>query len=767
MKILTRSNVYEEINFNRIKERLVALAKRFKLTRVDPDKLTQQVVSHIYDGITTYELDEHSARISASWGTEHPEYLIYAAIISVDNLHKDTEANFSNTMFKIQEKCGNLKEDFIDFIKENTQFIEETIDYSRDFVFDYIGFQTLNRSYLLKLADGTNCERPQHLYMRVAIRIHQGNLENIKKTYDLLSLGYYTHATPTLFNAGTINEQLASCFLLGSEDSIEGIFKTFSDCALISKGAGGIGVHIHDIRASGTRIKSTNGKSNGIVPMVQVYNSVARYVDQGGGKRKGSIAIYLEPWHADIRDFLELKKNSGDENMKARDIFLALWVSDLFMERVRDNGLWSLMCPFECPGLSDTFGDEFVKLYESYEREGKYRKQVNARDLFKQIMESQIETGVPYICYKDSVNRKSNQKNLGVIKSSNLCSEIMEYSSNSEYAVCNLASINLKKFVENNKYNFEKLRQVSYEIVQNLDRVIDLTNYPTVETEKSNSRNRPIGLGVQGLADVFYLLKIPFDSTEALQLNEKIFESIYYGAVESSCDLATELGSYSTFQGSYFSEGKLQLDLWDNSPNVMPDDYPKYDWSSLRQRATKGMRNSLLTAIMPTASTSQIMGNYECIEPPTSNIFIRKTLAGHFTIINKYLVEDLDKLGLWNEDMKDKIIFYDGSIQKILEIPESVRNIYKTVWEIPQKVLIDLAADRSKFIDQSQSLNLFLDKPDFQRLYNCHMYGWKKGLKTGMYYLRTKPAVSPIKFSLGTKFISDNKEENECLVCSA
>lgn len=1010
MKVLTRSGVLEEINFNRIKERLSALAKRFNLSKVDPDKLTQQVVSHIYNEITTYELDEHASRIAASWGTQHPEYLLYAAVIAVDNLHRETNVSFSKTVNLINKNCEMLNESFVQYVNENADSLDSMIDYERDFVFDFIGFQTLYKSYLIKLPNGKNCERPQHLYMRVATNLHMGDLDKIKSTYDLLSQGYYTHATPTLFNAGTINQQLASCFLKGVDDDIENIFKSLSDCAQISRGAGGIGIHIHEIRASGTPIKSTNGRSNGIIPMIQVYNATARYVDQGGGKRKGSIAIYLEPWHADIREFLELKKNAGDENMKARDVFLALWVPDLFMERVKNDEIWSLMCPHQCPGLANVYGDEFKKLYEQYEEEKRYKKQVQARDLFKQIMESQIETGVPYMCYKDSVNRKSNQKNLGVIRSSNLCvapetllltdkgyypikslvgnvvrvwngqrfssvrvektnnntelirvslsngctvdctpyhkfytkagrcltameltagtmletcsypictttdnfditgvpinrnlehkvnwlsnlfmrqgndwrvmdiqytyestalhsenesfiyavkyllntmgsdavikrmnnywvlvmakecihtleglgvmfpenvprpavpmeklyvvevrqtqrydetycvnepmrhkvvfngvltgqcSEIMEYSSSTEYAVCNLASINLRKFVKDSQYDFELLRSTAYTATRNLDRVIDLNKYPTKETSHSNLRHRPVGLGVQGLADVFYLLKMPFDSKEAQLLNMKIFETIYFGAVEASADLAQELGTYETYEGSYFSEGKLQQDLWEPLSVVFPEHYPSWDWEKLRTKASHGMRNSLLTCIMPTASTSQIMGNYECIEPPTSNIFVRKTLAGQFTIINKYLVEDLEKLGLWHEEMKDEIIFHDGSIQKIDAIPQNLKNLYKTVWEIPQKSLVNLAVDRSRFIDQSQSLNLFLDKPDFQKLYNCHMYGWKEGLKTGMYYLRTKPAVSPIKFSLGTKFMENKKTESEpeeCLVCSS
>jgi ribonucleoside-diphosphate reductase alpha chain len=583
------------------------------------------------------------------------------------------------------------------------------------------------------------------------------------ETYNTLSEGYYTHATPTLFNSGTGRPQLSSCFLLDVEnDSIEGIFNTLKESAQISKNAGGIGISFTKVRSKGTYIAGTNGTSNGIIPFLKIYNETARAVDQGGGKRKGSIAIYLEPWHADIEDFLELKKNSGEETKKARDIFLALWIPDLFMERVRDDKMWSLMCPHKCPRLSLVYGDEFKELYESYEKDKNYNSQISARELFKKIMESQIETGVPYMCYKDAGNRKSNQKNIGTIQSSNLCSEIFQYSDNTEYSVCNLASLNLSKFVENGSYNFEKLRQVAYRATVNLDKVIDITEYPTPETKKSNLAHRPIGLGVQGLADVFYKMKYSFDSYDAQKLNLQIFETIYYGAVSASADLAEKKGSYSTFEGSDFSKGLLQFDMWNCEKPTM------WNWDELKKRVKKGMRNSLLTTIMPTASTSQILGNYECIEPPQSNIFLRRTLAGQFTIMNKYLVDDLEKLGLWNEDMKDKIIYNNGSIQDINEIPENIKNLYKTVWELSQRFLIDLSIDRGRFIDQSQSLNLFIDKPDFSRLYNCHMHGWKNGLKTGMYYLRTKPAVNAIKYSLGNKFIKQEVKENEeCLVCSS
>ena len=758
MKIETRSGILEEIDFNKVKKRLVNLVTLVDdASFIDPDKLAKETISHIYDGIKTKELDEYAAKVAAGWGTIHPSYLKYAAIIAVDNLHKETLNSFYETMHKVNTNKLFLREDFINAVEMYKDKLENAIDYNRDYSFDFIGFQTLSKSYLLRDKQGKICERPQHLYMRVALSIHLDNIDEAINTYNYLSQGYYTHATPTMFNAGTCNQQLASCFLLGTEDSIVGIYKTLGDCALISKGAGGIGIHIHNIRGSGSVIKSTNGRSNGITPMIQVFNATARYVDQGGGKRNGSIAMYLEPWHCDIFEFIQLRYNQGDEHMKARDMFLALWVPDLFMERVKNDELWSLMCPSESPNLSEVYGEEFNTLYTKYEKENKFRRQIPARELFEKIMDMQIETGSPYMCYKDSVNRKTNHSNLGIIKSSNLCSEIMEYSSSDEYAVCNLASISLTKFVLNdNTFDFETLRKVASIATKNLDIVIDISTYPTPETLKSNSNHRPIGLGVQGLADVFYKLKMPFESDEAKQLNTKIFETIYYGSVSASIELAEKKGCYSTFEGSPFSKGLLQFDLWDSNKNLM------YDWSDIKKKIRHGIRNSLLTTVMPTASTSQILGNYECIEPPNSNIYNRTTNAGKFLVINKYLVDDLVKLGLWNEAMKDKIIYFEGSIQNIDEIPQNVKNLYKTVWEISQKALIDLSIGRGPFIDQSQSLNLFIAKPDHKKLFNCHLYGWKNGLKTGMYYLRTRAGTEPVKIGLGTQFV-----EQECTVCSS
>jgi ribonucleoside-diphosphate reductase alpha chain len=660
-----------------------------------------------------------------------------------------------------------LNNTFLTLIEKYKTEIDSIISHQRDYeLFDFFGIKTLMRAYLLK--DGeVIMERPQYMFLRTAFIVNMGpdfSFQNVAETYNLLSQGYYIHATPTLFNSGTVNQQLASCFLLKmKDDSIDGIFDTLKDCAQISKLAGGIGISAHAIRGAGALIRGTNGVSNGLRPMLQVFNQTARYVDQGGGKRKGSIAVYLEPWHCDIYDFLDLKTNVGDENNKARDLFLALWIPDLFMERCDKDEMWSLMSPDECPNLNLVYGDEFNTKYMEYESKGKFRKQIKARDLLTRIMEVQIETGVPYMCYKDAANRKSNQQNIGTIESSNLCSEIIEYSSKDETAVCNLASINLTKFVkvDDNKsyFDFDGLRKVAYTAACNLDRVIDSNSYPSPQAKVSNFNNRPIGLGVQGLSDVLFLMKITFDSQEAKELNNTIFETIYYGAVEASTDRASLYGSYSSFKGSPTSEGKLQFDLWnENFESKM------WDWNKLKEKVKKGMRNSLLTAIMPTASTSQILGNYECIEPQHSNIYVRKTIAGKFIVINKYLVDDLMKVNLWNEDMKDKIIFYDGSVQNIEEIPNNIKKLYKTVWEIPQKSIVDLSVDRGKFIDQSQSLNIFMATPDASRLYSCHMYGWKKGLKTGMYYLRSKPATNPIKFNLGTKF---KESEEECLMCSS
>lgn len=714
--------------------------------------------------ISTRDLDDHAARIAAERGVDHPDYLQFAGAICVSNLFKETKKrSFSETVKMVDEMvdhCGSrvglLSQDFVTYVSTHSAALDAVCDDSCDYQLDYIGIKTLMRSYLIQdRITKRILERPQHMYMRVAVALHMNtSWDRLVETYRLLSKGYYTHATPTLYNAGTKRQQLASCFLGGLNDGISDIYKWLGDCASISKWAGGIGMHIHNIRATGSIIRGTNGTSNGIVPMLQVFNSTARYVDQGGGKRKGSIAVYLEPWHADIFDFLELKTNSGDENKKARDLFLALWIPDLFMKRVKENGNWSLMCPSECPGLSDCYGEEFETLYRKYEGEGRVRKQIPARDLFRKIMDSQIETGVPYMCYKDAANKKSNQNNIGVIKSSNLCSEIIEYSDANEYAVCNLASINLSKMMKNDgTFDYQRLHDVAYEATRNLDRVIDLNYYPCPETEKSNKSHRPIGLGVQGLADVFYMMGLSFDHAEAKNVNKKIFETIYHGAINASCDMAIAFGeSYKTFPNSPFSKGIFQFDMWDNVELS-----GLWDWDELRTKVkTTGIKNSLLTAVMPTASTAQIMGNYECIEPPTSNIYTRRTIAGTFAIPNKYLVKALAERGLWSKQIRDKIIRDDGSVRNISEVPQDLKDRFKTVWETSQKSIIELAADRGPFIDQSQSLNLFMGEPDYNRLFNMHMYGWKLGLKTGMYYLRSRPAANPIKFSL-----TDSTEKTE------
>lgn len=759
MRVITRSGLIEEAQFSKIQQRLKDLHHTlFSRSPIQVDEIARDTINEVHDMISTSDLDEHSARIAAGKGIDHPDYLRFAGAICASNLMKETKQRpFSQTMEAVR---GMLDPTFAAYCSENADALDGFIVDSRDYQFDYQGIRTLMRSYLLH-DKGVIVERPQHLWMRVAVALYMGDLTRIQFTYDLLSQGYYTHATPTLFNAGTRRQQMASCFLGGMDDSISAIYKWLSDCASISKWAGGLGMHVHNIRATGSAIQGTNGTSNGLIPMLQVFNATARYVDQGGGKRKGSIAVYLEPWHADILDFLELRTNTGDENKKARDLFLALWIPDLFMKRVVEDGPWSLMCPSECPGLSDLYGSEFEELYVRYEAEGRCKRVVQARELFRKVMESQIETGVPYMCYKDSVNRKSNQKNVGIIRSSNLCSEIMEYSDSKEYAVCNLASINLSRMVEEGgSFDFAKLRRVAYEVTCNLDRVIDLNFYPCPETEMSNQRHRPVGLGVQGLVDVFFKLRHPFDSEEARALNRQIFETIYLGAAEASADLAEQKGPYPTFAGSPVSQGDFQFDLW----GVEPHHY-KPEWEALRERVrTHGIRNSLLTAVMPTASTSQILGNYECIEPPNSNIYTRRTIAGTFTVINKYLVRDLQSLRLWSTEMRDRIIKDDGSIQAIEHIPHPIRMRYKTVWEIPQKAIIDMSVDRAPFIDQSQSLNLFMAKPDFNRLFNMHVYGWKNGLKTGMYYLRSRPASNPIKFSLGA---TTTQEEGECLSCAA
>jgi ribonucleoside-diphosphate reductase alpha chain len=711
-----------------------------------------RVIEGLYDGVTTRVLDDLAAEVTASMVTKHPDFAVLAARIAVSNLHKGTKKSFSETMTDLYEfvdpktnkKAPMIADDVYKVIMDNKEQLDSSIIYDRDFQYDFFGFKTLERAYLLKIEDEI-VERPQHMLMRVAVGIHKDDIDSAIKTYNLMSEKWFTHATPTLFNAGTPKPQMSSCFLLTmKEDSIDGIYDTLKQCAKISQSAGGIGLAAHNIRATGSYIRGTNGTSNGIVPMLRVFNDTARYVDQGGGKRKGSFAIYLEPWHADIFDFLDLKKNHGKEEQRARDLFYSLWVPDLFMKRVEENGEWTLMCPNECPGLSDTHGEEFEKLYLKYEKEGKGRKTIKAQELWFKVLESQIETGTPYMLYKDAANGKSNQQNLGTIKSSNLCTEIIEYTSPDEVAVCNLASIALPKFInEDGEFDHDKLFEVTYEVTLNLNKIIDGNYYPVKEAKNSNMRHRPIGIGVQGLADAFIQLRYPFDSEKARQLNKEVFETLYYASMTASKDLAKEEGAYETFEGSPLSEGKFQHDLW----GVEPTD--RWEWDVLREEVMKhGARNSLLLAPMPTASTSQILGNNECFEPYTSNIYTRRTLSGEFIVINKHLLRDLVKLDLWNEEMKNRLIAANGSIQNIPDIPENLKELYKTAWEISQKSILEMAADRGAFICQSQSLNVFMENANFAKLTSMHFYGWKKGLKTGMYYLRTKAARDAIKFTV-------------------
>jgi ribonucleoside-diphosphate reductase alpha chain len=687
--------------------------------------------------------------------TTHPDYAILAARIAVSNLHKTTSKSFSNTMKRLYtyidpktgENASMISKEVYEVIRKNAALLDSSIIYDRDFSYDYFGFKTLEKSYLLRI-DGKVAERPQQMLMRVAVGIHMDDMEAALETYNLLSEKWFTHATPTLFNAGTPKPQLSSCFLLTMQnDSIDGIYDTLKQCAKISQSAGGIGLSIHNVRATGSYIKGTNGTSNGIIPMLKVFNDTARYVDQGGGKRKGAFAIYLEPWHADIFEFLDLKKNHGKEELRARDLFYALWIPDLFMKRVEENSTWSLMCPNECPGLADCYGDDFEKLYEKYEREGRARKTIKAQELWFEILESQTETGTPYVLFKDHANRKSNQKNLGTIKSSNLCTEIMEYTSNDEVAVCNLASIALPKFVVDGKFDHKQLLEVTKVATKNLNKIIDINYYPVPQARNSNMRHRPIGLGVQGLADAFIMLRMPFESDEAQGLNRDIFETIYFGALTASMELAKKYGPYETFKGSPISKGIFQFDMWGVEPKS-----GRWDWNGLRKEIKQhGVRNSLLLAPMPTASTSQILGNNECFEPYTSNIYTRRVLSGEFTVVNKHLLKDLIRLNLWNEGMKNKVIKSNGSIQNIPEIPQHIKDLYKTVWEIKQKTIIDMAADRGAFICQSQSLNIHIQDPNFGKLTSMHFYAWKKGLKTGMYYLRTKAAADAVKFTVVEK----------------
>ena len=750
MHVIKRNGKTETIKFDKVTARIEKLSYSLS-PLVNAIDVAKKVIEGIYDGVPTTELDNLAAETAASLATKHPDYAILASRIAVSNLHKNTIKSFSETMknmyLYVDKKNGKktplLADDVWQIIEENAELLDSTIIYDRDFAFDYFGFKTLEKSYLLKI-DGKIVERPQHMYMRVALGIHKADIESVVSTYHLLSERWFTHATPTLFNAGTPKAQMSSCFLLTmKEDSIDGIYDTLKQTAKISQSAGGIGLAIHDIRATGSYIGGTNGTSNGIVPMLRVFNDTARYVDQGGGKRKGAFAIYLEPWHADIFSFLDLRKNHGKEEMRARDLFFALWICDLFMKRVEADGEWSLFCPNEAPGLSDCHGEAFETLYTKYEAEGRARKTIKAQELWFAILESQIETGTPYMLYKDAANNKSNQQNLGTIKSSNLCTEIIEYTSPDEVAVCNLASIALPRFVINGNFDQQKLYEVTYQAALNLNKIIDNNYYPVEEARNSNLRHRPIGLGVQGLADVFILLRLPFESDLAKMLNKNIFETIYFAAMTASKDLAIQEGPYSSFQGSPLSKGLFQFDLW----NVAP--YTRWDWDSLRKEVMEhGVRNSLLLAPMPTASTSQILGNNECFEPYTSNIYSRRVLSGEFIIINKHLLKDLISLGLWNNDMKNRIIAANGSIQKINEIPDDIKELYKTVWEIKQRNLIDMAADRGAFICQSQSLNLFVDSPSISKLTSMHFYGWKKGLKTGMYYLRSQAATQAVQFTI-------------------
>lgn len=752
MQVVKRSGKREDVSFDKITARVKKLCYGLDTRYVSHIEIAKKVIQGLYDGVTTTELDNLAAETAATMATTHPEYALLAARISVSNLHKNTDKSFSKTIKalynyidpKTDEQAGLIGEETYQLVWKHKDQLDSAIIYDRDYSFDFFGFKTLERSYLLRM-DGEVVERPQHMLMRAAIGIHGEDIESAVQTYNLMSDKWFIHATPTLFNAGTPKPQLSSCFLLSmTDDSISGIFDTLTRCAKISQSAGGIGLSIHNVRAQGSYIKGTGGTSNGIIPMLQVYNDTARYVDQGGGKRKGAFAIYLEPWHADVFEFLDLKKNHGKEELRARDLFYAMWISDLFMERVKVNGEWSLFCPNECPGLYDTYGGEFEALYHKYEKEGKARKTVNAQDLWFAILESQIETGTPYILYKDAANRKSNQKNLGTIRSSNLCTEIMEYTSPDEVAVCNLASISLGKFVkEDNTYDFDRLYEISRVVTRNLNKVIDINYYPIPQAENSNMRHRPIGIGVQGLADAFIMMRFPFDSPEAKQLNKDIFETIYFAALTESNALAEKEGAYQSYKGSPASKGELQYDMWGVDPGE------RWDWAELKAKIKKhGLRNSLLLAPMPTASTSQILGNNECFEPYTSNIYTRRTLSGEYIVVNKHLLKDLIGLGLWDDDMKNRLMASNGSIQDFPDIPKDLKDLYKTVWEISQKVIIDMAADRGAYICQSQSMNLFVENPNFGKLSSMHFYAWQKGLKTGMYYLRSKAATDPIKFTV-------------------
>jgi ribonucleoside-diphosphate reductase alpha chain len=758
MQVVKRDGRKADVSFDKVLRRI---SRESDGLTVNPTAVSREVLGQIYDGVKTTELVEFAATLCANLSTQHPDYAILSARLTISNHQKNTEPSFSKViatlsnqvMPKTGEKVSYIDPALAEFVEANAETIDAYIQHDRDYLFDYFGFKTLERSYLLKDAFGKIQERPQHLWMRVSLALWSNNLDRAFETYDYMSQKYFTHATPTLFNAGTQRQQLSSCFLLAMhDDSIAGIYKTLSDCALISKYAGGIGIHCHNIRAKGSLIKGTNGSSNGIVPMLRVFNNTARYVDQGGGKRNGSFAIYLEPWHADIEDFLRLKLNTGAEEDRARDLFYALWIPDLFMERVEANADWTVFCPNEAPGLAEVVGDEFKALYEKYEAEGRGRKKIPSQKLWFQILDSQMETGTPYLCYKDAANKKSNQQNLGTIKSSNLCSEIIEYSDKDESAVCNLASIGLPSFVKDGKFDFEALRITVAIGTRNLNRVIDINYYPTPETKRSNMRHRPIGLGVQGLADVFAMLRLEWESPEAIDLNQRIFEHMYYAAVYESHKIAQVEGPYETFEGSPASQGKLQPDLWGIVPLTETDG--TLDWTTLRSLAKTGIRNSLLMAPMPTASTSQILGYNECFEPFNSNLYTRRTLAGEYIVINKYLLKELMELGIWNENLKQRLIAQNGSVQGLIDIPLEIRQRYKTVYEMSQKTLIDMAAARGAFICQSQSLNLFVADATYAKLTSMHFYAWKKGLKTGCYYLRTKAPVMAQKFTIDPRMMA-------------
>jgi len=751
MFVLKRDGREEPVMFDKITSRIQKLCYGLNMDFIDPPAITLKVINGLYSGVTTIELDNLAAETAATMTTKHQDYAYLAARIAVSNLHKETKKTFSEVMNDLYTykcpKTGRPMSMISDYhhkiIQDNADLLNSAIIYDRDFSYNYFGFKTLERSYLLKI-DGKVVERPQHLLMRVSVGIHGDDFPSVIETYNLLSEKWFTHASPTLFNAATRRPQLSSCFLLTmKDDSIEGIYDTLKQCALISKSAGGIGLNVHNIRGTGSYIAGTNGTSNGLVPMLRVYNNTARYVDQGGNKRPGAFAMYLEPWHCDIFEFLDLRKNTGVDEQRARDLFYALWIPDLFMKRVEENGDWCLMCPHDSPGLHDCWGEKFEELYLKYEKEGRYKKKIKAQQVWYAIIESQVETGTPYMLYKDACNRKSNQQNLGTIKCSNLCTEIVEYSSPDEVAVCNLASIALNMYVKDQKFDFQKLKEVAKVATRNLNKIIEVNYYPVEEARRSNMRHRPIGIGVQGLADAFILMRFPFDSPEAKKLNKQIFETIYYGAMEASCELAEKLGPYETYPGCPVSKGIFQYDMW----NVTPSDL--WDWAALKEKVAKhGIRNSLLLAPMPTASTAQILGNNEAIEAYTSNIYSRRVLSGEFQIVNHHLLADLTERGLWNDDMKNEIISNNGSIQNVDKIPSELKALYKTVWEISQKVVIEMAADRGAFIDQSQSLNIHIAEPNYGKLTSMHFYAWKQGLKTGMYYLRTKPAASAIKFTV-------------------